>query len=83
MPFTYTFTSNPGNLFNISGSNIIVNNSSIEAGSYPVTVRADDGFGTVIFQNLRLIATGGTVPPSLNFSLAQNSQYITTIIGSV
>jgi hypothetical protein len=82
VPFTYTLTSNPGNLFNISGTQIRVNNSSIAVGSYPVTVRADDGFGTIIFQNLVLVATP-SVSPMLRFNLATNSQYIGTLIGSV
>lgn len=82
MPFTYTLTSNPGNLFNILGAQIRVNNSTIAVGNYPVTVRADDGFGTIIFQNLVLVASPPLIP-MLKFNLAPNSQYIGTIIGSV
>lgn len=82
MAFTYTFTSNPGNLFNIAGAQIRVNNSSIAAGSYPVTVRADDGFGTIIFQNLVLVA-GPELIPMLRFNFAPNSQYVGTLIGGV
>jgi hypothetical protein len=82
MAFTYTFTSNPGNLFNIVGSQIRVNNSSIAVGNYPVTVRADDGFGTIIFQNLVLVATA-SLTPMLQFNLAPNSQYVGTLMGSV
>lgn len=84
--FTYTLTSNPGNLFNIAGNTLRVNNSAIVAGNYPVTVRADDGFGTIIFQNLVLTATGLVSPPlspSLRFDQPFNSQYIGTLLGSV
>jgi hypothetical protein len=69
-------------LFNISGTQIRVNNSSIAVGSYPVTVRADDGFGTIIFQNLVLVATAA-LTPMLRFNLPTNSQYIGTMTGSV
>ena len=82
MPFTYTLTSNPGSLFNILGDQVRVNNGSIVSGNYPITVRADDGFGTIIFQNLVLVA-GDPLTPMLDFSLAPNSQYGGTLIGSV
>jgi hypothetical protein len=82
VPFTYTLTSNPGNLFNISGTQLRVNSSTIAIGSYPVTVRADDGFGTIIFQNLVLVATP-PLTPMLRFNLAPNSQYVGTMIGGL
>ena len=61
--YTYTFTSNPGTLFNISGSNLRVTSTTIAAGSYPVTIRADNGAGSVIDKAFLLTATavvGGT-----------------------
>jgi len=85
MAYTYTFTSNPGNLFNISGNTIRVNNSTIAAGSYPVTVRANDGAGSIIDQVLILIATGIVPPPApaLKFDAPSNSQYVGTVLGGV
>lgn len=81
MPFTYTLTSNPGNLFNIAGTQLRVNNSTIAAGNYPVTVRADDGFGTIIFQDLVLVATA-PLTPMFRFNQAPNSQYGGGLLGS-
>lgn len=82
MPFTYTLTSNPGNLFNISGNQLRVNSSSIAPGSYPVTVRADDGLGNIIFQSMMLTATGSGAP-AFNFTVTQNSQYVGTLLGGL
>ena len=86
MAYTYTFTSNPGNLFNISGNTIRVNNSTIVAGNYPVTVRANDGAGSIVDQNLLLIASAVVSPPlspALKFDTPPNSQYVGTTLGGV
>jgi hypothetical protein len=56
--YTYTLTSNPGSLFQISGSQLQVANASIAAGSYPITIHADNGVGGVVNRTVTLIATG-------------------------
>ena len=55
--YTYTFTSNPGTLFNISGSDLRVTSTTIAAGSYPVTIQADNGAGSVVTRAFLLTAT--------------------------
>ncbi len=55
--YTYTFTSNPGTLFNISGSSLRVTSTTIAAGSYPVTIQADNGAGSVVTKSFLLTAT--------------------------
>jgi len=55
--YTYSFQSNPGTLFNISGSDLRVTSTTIAAGSYPVTIRADNGAGSVIDKAFLLTAT--------------------------
>ncbi len=55
--YTYSFQSNPGTLFNISGSSLRVTSTTIAAGSYPVTIRADNGAGSVIDRVFLLTAT--------------------------
>lgn len=85
MAYTYTFTSNPGNLFSISGNTILVNNSLIAAGNYPVTVRANDGLGSIVDQNFTLIAIA-VIPPvtsALKFNVTSNSQYVGTLLGGI
>jgi hypothetical protein len=77
--YTYSFTSNPGTLFNISGSDLRVTSTTIAAGSYPVTIRADNGAGSVIDQPFFLTATAVGGSPSLDFSDPDNSQYIPII----
>ena len=58
--YTYTFTSNPGTLFNISGALLRVTSTTIVAGSYPVTIRADNGAGSVVTRAFLLTATAAT-----------------------
>lgn len=55
--YTYTFQSNPGTLFNISTASLRVTSTTIAAGSYPVTIRADNGAGSVIDKVFLLTAT--------------------------
>lgn len=55
--YTFTLTSNPGTLFNISGSSLRVTSTTIAAGSYPVTIQADNGAGSVISKAFLLTAT--------------------------
>lgn len=55
--YTFTLTSNPGTLFNISGSSLRVTSTTIAAGSYPVTIQADNGAGSVVSKSFLLTAT--------------------------
>jgi hypothetical protein len=57
--YTYTFTSNPGVLFNISTNQLRVTSTTIAAGSYPVTIKADNGAGSTVTKSFLLTATGG------------------------
>ena len=78
MPFTYTITSPTGQNvpFNILGNQLRVNDSSLAPGDYPITVRADDGLGTIIFQTMTITCVAAAPPaPSLRYNQAQNSQY--------
>jgi hypothetical protein len=47
--YTYTLTSNPGALFNISGSSLRVN-AALTVGLKPITVQANNGAGGIINQ---------------------------------
>ena len=66
--YTYSLTSNPGTLFNISGASLRVTSTTIAAGSYPVTIRADNGAGSVIDRVFLLTATAAA---GTNFTAAR------------
>lgn len=78
--YTFSLTSNPGTLFNISGSSLRVTSTTIAAGSYPVTIRADNGAGSVIDKVFLLTATGVGGGAGLLFNVASNSQYIGQVV---
>lgn len=67
--YTFTFISNPGTLFAISGSNLNVA-AALTAGSDPITIRADNGAGSVITQPFTITVTSPVVNAAL---LADNS----------
>lgn len=73
--YSYSLTSNPGTLFNISGSNLRVTSTTIAAGSYPVTILADNGAGSTVSRAFLLTATNAS-SPAFKFNVAANSQYI-------
>jgi hypothetical protein len=56
--YTFSFTSNPGSLFSITSNQLKVANAAIGVGTYPVTVKADNGAGSVITTTFSLTATG-------------------------
>jgi hypothetical protein len=62
--YTYSFTSNPGTLFNISGSSLRDNTGTNGAGSYPVTIQANNGAGSVVTKAFLLTATSAAVTPT-------------------
>lgn len=55
--YTYTLTSNPGGLFAISGANLNVA-ASLSPGSFPITVHADNGAGSVLDMTFLITVTG-------------------------
>lgn len=72
--YTFTFTSNPGTLFAISGSNLNVA-AALTAGSDPIIIQANNGAGSIITQPFTITVTG-PCSGSMNFSQACNSQYL-------
>lgn len=54
--YTYTFTSNPGTLFSITGSSLKVA-AALTAGSDPITIKADNGAGSVITRAFLITVT--------------------------
>lgn len=73
--YTYSLTSNPGTLFNISTTSLRVTSTTIAAGSYPVTILADNGAGSTVSRAFLLTASS-SFSPSLDFSDSRNSQYL-------
>jgi hypothetical protein len=67
--YTYSLTSNPGTLFNISGSDLRVTSTTIAAGSYPVTIEADNGVDTPISRAFLLTATAVSVEELPHFTI--------------
>lgn len=69
---TYSFglTSNPGLLFTVVGNQLQVNNASIGPGTYPISVQADNGQGSVVTANFILMATSTLVGQSMGLLLA-------------
>ena len=68
--YTYSFTSNPGTLFNISGSSLRVNSATISAGSYPVTIQASNGAGSTVTASFLLTATAASSGQAAGLLLA-------------
>ncbi|MGJ4888942.1 hypothetical protein ACQR1Y_12150 [Bradyrhizobium sp. HKCCYLRH3099] len=71
--YTYSLTSNPGSLFAISGSTLQVNNASIAAGSYPVTIQANNGAGSIVTRSFLLVATASGVFLAVDMSDFRNT----------
>lgn len=68
--YTYSLTSNPGTLFNISASSLRVTSTTIAVGSYPVTIQANNGAGSIINGSFLLTATGVSAGSPLGLLLA-------------
>ena len=71
--YTFTLTSNPDNLFSISGSSLHVA-AALSAGSYAFTVKADNGAGSVVTRPLLITVTHVSVEiatPELASNLIQ------------
>src|SRR3954462_13551950 len=62
--YTYTFTNNPGTLFNISTASLRDNTGTLAAGSYPITIQANNGAGSIVTKAFLITATGAGVTSS-------------------
>jgi hypothetical protein len=56
--YTFTLTSNPGSLFSIAGNALKVA-ASLTAGSDAISIKADNGSGSVITQRFLITVTAG------------------------
>jgi hypothetical protein len=68
--YTYTFTSNPGTLFNISTASLRDNTGTNGAGSYPITIKADNGAGSVVSKAFLITATAASTGSPMGLLLA-------------
>lgn len=64
--YTYSFQSNPGTLFSITSSSLKVA-AALTAGSYAITIRADNGAGSVIDQPFLITVTSSATLPEGSF----------------
>jgi hypothetical protein len=70
--YTFTFTSNPGVLFQIVGSSLQVLSATIGAGSYPVIIHAVNG-ASIIDTPFTLVAQAAcSVTGQMDFSVCSN-----------
>jgi len=81
---TYTFTltdsaSNKAQVAGTNGVNLQAGSAPASAGSFSITVHADNGAGSVLDRVFLLTATSAATDPSLDFSDPDNSQYIPII----
>lgn len=81
--YTYSLTSNPGNLFNVVGTSLVSSTSPLTPGLDPITGKADNGAGSIVSAPF-LITVSGSVAglPSLDFSNGTlNSQNLMVVMG--
>jgi hypothetical protein len=70
--YTFTFTSNPGVLFQIVGTSLQVASATIAAGSYPVIIHAVNG-ASIIDTPFTLVAqVACSVTGQMDFSVCSN-----------
>lgn len=70
--YTFTFTSNPGTLFSITGASLKVA-AALTAGSDAITIKADNGAGSVVTQPFLITVThaaSGTTGQAMGLLLA-------------
>ncbi len=82
--YTYSLTSNPGGLFQVSSTGVLSNAvQGLTPGSDPITAQANNGAGSIVSGPflITVLASAGFVP-SLNFSNGSNSMYA-AIIGGI
>lgn len=68
--YTYSLTSNPGGLYSIVGSSLEVA-AALSVGSDPITIKADNGAGSVVIQSFNITVTGSVNGP-MDFSVPGN-----------
>lgn len=78
---TYTFTltdsaTNKAQVAGTNGVNLQAGSASASAGSFSITVHADNGAGSTFDRTFLITATASGFTPSLDFSDAINSQYV-------
>lgn len=61
--YTYTFTSNPGTLFSISGSSLQVA-AALSPGSDAITIQANNGAGSIVSQSFLITVVNGSYVPT-------------------
>lgn len=80
--YTFTIHYDEFSLWAIDGDDLEVN-AALTPGTYAVTIKGDDGAGSVVYQALSIEVTGEMVDPgdgpSLDFSDPDNSMYIPVI----
>jgi hypothetical protein len=74
--YTFSLTSNPGALFSITTNQLKVA-ASLSAGSDPITIKADNGAGSVVSKAFLITVTppGGTVALTADFSASGNESW--------
>lgn len=74
--YTFTLTSNPGAHFSISAA-LLKTSGTLTAGSYPITVHADNGAGSTFDRNFSITVTltGGAFVLQADFSAAANEPW--------
>jgi hypothetical protein len=80
--YTFTFTSNPGTLFAISGANLNVA-AALTAGSDPITIQANNGAGGVITQPFTITVTAPGCTQSGKFDLTNTCNDIYLLTGVI
>ena len=81
--YTFSLTSNPGNLFQVVGTSLLSSTSPLSPGSDPITAKADNGAGSVIITPFIITVPASTGNlPSLDFSNGTlNSQNLIVVMG--
>lgn len=81
--YTFSLTSNPGNLFNVVGTSLVSSTSPLTPGLDPITARGDNGAGSVVSAPFLVTVLGSVaLTPSLDFSNGTlNSQNLMIVMG--
>lgn len=75
--YTFTLTSNPGTLFQIVGNSLELDSATIAVGSYPVTIQASNGAGSIFSRSFLLTAlpVGGAIALQADFSSVNSESW--------
>lgn len=80
--YTFTLTDDASDKVQVAGTNgadLEVGSASSIAGSFSITVHADNGAGSVLDRTFLITASAAGFTPSLDFSDERNSQFIPVI----